>query len=148
MLHPPEIPESTQGLTPHDLKLLQKAAEWRTAGSGYALEHATRPATIGLVLSSSPLALLAWTAEKFIDDSDEPLPLSVILRMVSLHWFTESIPRGLYPYRAALLGPDGVRMSGEKPLGYSHFREEFIFLPGAWEWRAPNSRFRRDHDRV
>jgi microsomal epoxide hydrolase len=29
-------------------------------GSAYAREHGTRPATIGLVLSSSPIALLAW----------------------------------------------------------------------------------------
>ena len=28
--------------------------------AAYALEHATRPATIGFVLSSSPLAVLAW----------------------------------------------------------------------------------------
>ncbi|KAH8901943.1 alpha/beta-hydrolase [Coniochaeta sp. PMI_546] len=117
LLHPPASPEITQGLNPHDLKLLEKAAQWRTTGSGYALEHATRPATIGLALSSSPLALLAWTAEKFIDDSDEPLPLAVVLRMVSLYWFTDSLPRSLYPYRAALLGPDGVRMCREKPLG-------------------------------
>lgn len=29
-------------------------------GTAYAIEHSTRPATIGFALSSSPLALLAW----------------------------------------------------------------------------------------
>lgn len=29
-------------------------------GNAYAREHGTRPATVGLVLSSSPIALLAW----------------------------------------------------------------------------------------
>lgn len=29
-------------------------------GNAYAREHGTRPGTIGLVLSSSPIALLAW----------------------------------------------------------------------------------------
>jgi hypothetical protein len=29
-------------------------------GNGYAREHGTRPATIGFVLASSPLAQLAW----------------------------------------------------------------------------------------
>ena len=33
---------------------------WRQTGSAYLQEHATRPSTIGSVLSSSPLALLAW----------------------------------------------------------------------------------------
>lgn len=29
-------------------------------GSGYMMEHGTRPSTIGLVLSTNPVALLAW----------------------------------------------------------------------------------------
>ena len=29
-------------------------------GRAYALEHGTRPSTIGFVLASNPLALLAW----------------------------------------------------------------------------------------
>jgi microsomal epoxide hydrolase len=33
---------------------------WKATGQAYALEHATKPATIGFVLSSSPLALLSW----------------------------------------------------------------------------------------
>jgi hypothetical protein len=36
----------------HDHAFLAK--EWQTTGFGYALEHGTRPATIGLVQSSSP----------------------------------------------------------------------------------------------
>lgn len=43
-------------------------AEWFTKlGSAYAPEHATRPSTIGLMLHSSPLALLAWIGEKFFE---------------------------------------------------------------------------------
>lgn len=35
--------------------------DWfETYGNAYSKEHGTRPATIGLVLSSSPIALLAW----------------------------------------------------------------------------------------
>ena len=39
---------------------LDRAIKWQTAGTAYAQEHGTRPSTIGNVLSSSPLALLAW----------------------------------------------------------------------------------------
>ncbi|KAH0339789.1 epoxide hydrolase 1, partial [Aureobasidium melanogenum] len=35
-------------------------------GSSYAIQHATKPATISLVLSSNPVALLAWIGEKFL----------------------------------------------------------------------------------
>jgi microsomal epoxide hydrolase len=33
---------------------------WRKKGVGYAVEHGSRPGTVGLALSSSPVALLAW----------------------------------------------------------------------------------------
>lgn len=35
-----------------------------TLGNAYARMHGTRPATIGLVLSSSPIALLAWSVPR------------------------------------------------------------------------------------
>lgn len=34
--------------------------KWRATGVGYALEHGTRTSTIGSVLASNPLAMLAW----------------------------------------------------------------------------------------
>lgn len=43
-----------------EIKALERGNAFRTGGIAYALKHATRPATIGLVLSSSPIALLAW----------------------------------------------------------------------------------------
>jgi len=54
-----EIPEGLE-LTDFEKKALGRAAKWRESGMAYAMEHASRPSTIGLVLSSSPLALLAW----------------------------------------------------------------------------------------
>lgn len=47
-------------VTATDLEDLKRATEFSKTASGYALEQATRPSTLGLVLSSSPLALLAW----------------------------------------------------------------------------------------
>jgi microsomal epoxide hydrolase len=48
--------------------LLLRNAEWSveelnafiTTGLAYAIEQGTRPSTIGLVLSTNPMALLAW----------------------------------------------------------------------------------------
>lgn len=59
MLSAPEtISESS--VTAQEQRGLARAADFGTLGNAYAREHGTRPATIGLALSSSPLALLAW----------------------------------------------------------------------------------------
>lgn len=39
---------------------LARAKWFERLGSAYALLHATKPSTIGLVLATNPLALLAW----------------------------------------------------------------------------------------
>lgn len=39
---------------------LIRGREFTATGNAYAREHATRPSTIGHVLASNPLALLAW----------------------------------------------------------------------------------------
>lgn len=41
-------------------KGLAKGKAWQDFGTAYGQEHGTRTGTIGLVLSSSPIALLAW----------------------------------------------------------------------------------------
>ena len=41
-------------------KGLERAEEFTKLNSAYALLHATKPATIGLVLAANPLSLLAW----------------------------------------------------------------------------------------
>lgn len=47
-------------LTDLEKTAIKSANAWRQTGSAYAQEHGTRPSTIGSVLSSNPLALLAW----------------------------------------------------------------------------------------
>ena len=39
-------------------------------GRAYALEHGTKPSTIGFVLASNPLALLAWYVCNMIETSE------------------------------------------------------------------------------
>lgn len=70
-----------------------------TTGTAYALEHGTRPSTIGLILASNPLALLAWIGEKFCEWSDHDPSLDTILEAVTLYWLTETFPRAIYTYR-------------------------------------------------
>lgn len=47
-------------LNAFELQGIENMKKFITTGVGYAIEHGTRPSTIGQVLASSPLALLAW----------------------------------------------------------------------------------------
>ena len=100
MLNLPK-PENADELPIDELEksCLGNAAEFYSTGVAYALEHGTRTGTIGLALSSSPLALLSWIGEKFLEWTDEDPPLEQILESVSLYWLTDTFPRCIYPYR-------------------------------------------------
>jgi pimeloyl-ACP methyl ester carboxylesterase len=54
--HPPE--------TDDEKRVLQKANEFVDTANAFSLEQGQRPATIGLALSASPLALLSWWASR------------------------------------------------------------------------------------
>jgi microsomal epoxide hydrolase len=54
------IQGEVEGLSEKEKVGLQRYVEFGDVGNAYARMHGTRPGTIGLVLSSSPVALLAW----------------------------------------------------------------------------------------
>lgn len=56
----PNRDDPMMGLSDVEKKGLQRANDFNALGNAYARMHGTRPATIGLCLASSPLALLAW----------------------------------------------------------------------------------------
>lgn len=100
-------PENANELPIDDLekKQQQKGKTWIDTGTAYGQEHGTRTATIGLVLSSSPVAMLAWIGEKFLEWSDADPPVDKILESVSLYWLTDTFPRCIYPYRSVSSPP-------------------------------------------
>ncbi|UPK97554.1 hypothetical protein LCI18_008489 [Fusarium solani-melongenae] len=117
---------SPDDLTPEEVDHVQRILNFSSTGSAYILEHGQRPCTIGLALSSSPLALLSWIGEKLIEWPGQryPLPLETILTLVGFYWYTDTFPRSLYPYRALAASASSgeyfsVPTSKEKPFGYS-----------------------------
>ncbi|KAK5094106.1 hypothetical protein LTS08_008735 [Lithohypha guttulata] len=115
---------------------LRRLEEWKATGTAYAMEHATRPATIGAVLASNPVALLAWIGEKFLDWTDKDPTIQTILEHVTLYWLTKCMHTNLWSYRHSY-GPaakphDHPDWHLKKPLGYSYFPEELIPIPVAW----------------
>jgi microsomal epoxide hydrolase len=135
---------------------MARRKEWGETGTSYASEHGTRPATIGLALASSPLALLAWIGEKFLEWSDEDPSLDTILEGVSLYWFTETFPRCIYPYRERWGAKAKSKESGakdedlrfvtvQKPFGYSWFPHELMPTPKAVVAKSSNLVWHRQH---
>ncbi|KAF5615446.1 epoxide hydrolase [Fusarium sp. NRRL 52700] len=130
-----------------------KRAEWFTKfGSAYALLHATKPATIGLALSASPVSLLAWIGEKFLDYTDDDLPLDAVLESVSLYWLTQCFSTSLWPYRQ-LFTPGNIGAHENplwyinKPLGMSWFPKEIAPVPEAWTATTGDLVLFKKHDK-
>lgn len=51
---------SKEALTFNERAGVERMKQFSDTSSAYALEHGSRPATIGLVLGSNPVSLLAW----------------------------------------------------------------------------------------
>lgn len=56
---------SNESLDKAEGKALERNRSFLMTSAAYALEHATRPSTIGFVLSCSPIALLSWEVHPF-----------------------------------------------------------------------------------
>ncbi|UKZ57098.1 hypothetical protein TrVGV298_010950 [Trichoderma virens] len=59
-LNPGETAPSSDGVSANEVQEMKRTETWAQTGLAFALEHGTRPATIGLAIASNPLALLAW----------------------------------------------------------------------------------------
>ncbi|KAF8324159.1 uncharacterized protein EI90DRAFT_2363039 [Cantharellus anzutake] len=130
-------------LTPADEVRLKNILKFHTTGFAYADEHATRPSTIGHVLSSNPIALLAWIGEKLIAWTDSTPSLDTILAMVTVYWVTNSASTSLYPYRDATR--QDPSLSIKKPFGYSILPKEVLPYPPSWVGYKSNLVFVREH---
>jgi microsomal epoxide hydrolase len=78
---------------------LKRWEQWKATGTAYAIEHATKPATIGFVLRSNPLAVLAWIGEKFLDWTDKDPSIHTILEATTLYWLSRCVSTNLWSYR-------------------------------------------------
>ncbi|KAF2091834.1 alpha/beta-hydrolase [Saccharata proteae CBS 121410] len=130
---------SDNAINEAEKKALARGQAFRDIGAAYAMEHGTRPATIGLVLSSSPIALLAWIGEKFLDWTDTDPSLDTILESVSLYWLTDTFPKAIYTYREVPAN------HVTKPFGFSWFPYELIPTPKAWAETTGNLVLYKQH---
>ncbi|KAM5521537.1 epoxide hydrolase [Fusarium oxysporum f. sp. phaseoli] len=134
-----EIPLMRANATQVEVKQLERMTNFGASGSSYLMVQGQDTSIIGLVLSSNPLAMLAWIGPKVIAWSDKryPLALETVLSMVNFYWYTDSSARSMYIYPAAARAAGRnellpVATSLEKPFGYSVFPMENLFLTEAY----------------
>ncbi|KIA61219.1 epoxide hydrolase family protein [Nocardia vulneris] len=87
------IPE---GLSADDLAAIEQARASWAEQKGYLVLQSTQPNAIAAALTDSPIAQLAWIAEKFQAWTDpgrpagERIDRDVLLTNISIYWFTRS----------------------------------------------------------
>ena len=149
------------GPQPTDTEEERAAADaittFRTSGSGYFLEQATRPQTIGYALLDSPVALAAWMldhdtdayykiASAFVDEQPVGnLTRDHVLDNITLYWLTStgaSAARSYWEsYGAAAVATAAGQAPPEVsiPVGFTTFPGEIWRTPRSWvEQSYPN----------
>jgi len=128
--------------TPTEEELLERARleKSRQTSTGYYMQQATKPQTLGIGLQDSPAGLLAWIAEKLQAWSDcrgdlfNAFNLDQVLTWVTLYWVTNSATSSLRIYWETRMAGAEARPRGriEVPTGVADFSAERARSPKAW----------------
>jgi pimeloyl-ACP methyl ester carboxylesterase len=121
-------------------------ARWAEEQGGYSHVQATKPDVLGPALNDSPAGLAAWIIDKYRSWSDcdgDPercFTRDELLTVVSLYWFTRSMPSAIRLYYAMRKSPlkfaQGQRV--EVPVGVAHFPKELPIPPRSYVERGYN----------
>jgi len=119
------LPASPDGLDLTDEETAHLAAlrAYEAEGRGYLEVSSTRPATLGYLLTDSPLAQLAWVVEKFHEWTGlaaGTVDLDDVLTTISIYWFTRTGPSAAQFIYAAAHAPSDWSPS-PVPLGVAAF---------------------------
>jgi pimeloyl-ACP methyl ester carboxylesterase len=108
-------PATVDDLTPSERAAISKVQERGSDGGAYSAVHATRPQTISYGLTESPVGLLAWLGEKYMQWAGEPgVPTVDILDAVSIYWFTRTAGSSARLYRESI-GTVGAVLADPNP---------------------------------
>ena len=141
--------------TDEEQAALDQLAAFQATGTGYFVEQATRPETIGYALLDSPIALAAWImdhdtdayqkiARAFVDGQPSGnLTREHIVDNITLYWLTGTGASAARSYWEE--AQENVRAVGQPvspvsvPVGFTTFPGEIWRTPRSWVERAyPN----------
>jgi pimeloyl-ACP methyl ester carboxylesterase len=143
---------------------LDAIATFRASGSGYFIEQATRPQTIGYALLDSPVALAAWlldhdtdayykVSRAFLDKQPSGnLTPAHIIDNITLYWLTGTGASAAREYWES--GQAAARAAGQAPpqvsvpVGFTAFPGEIFRAPRSWVQHAyPSLSYYNEADR-
>jgi pimeloyl-ACP methyl ester carboxylesterase len=132
---PEKIP--AMGLSPEEQGAVEAVGRFASDGYGYFNEQATRPQTMGEVLSSTPVGQAAWIYEKFQAWTDHPgdveqlLGRDEILDDISLYWLTNTAGSSARIYwENSPASFHGGRL--DLPVAVTVFPKEIFRAPRSW----------------
>jgi len=127
---------------------LAAISTFRTSGSAYFQEQATRPQTIGYALLDSPVALAAWMLDHDTDSYDKisrafaggqpagNLTRDHVLDNITLYWLTGTGATAARLYweggQAAAAAAGQPRPEMKLPAGFTMFPGEIFRAPRSW----------------
>ncbi len=129
--------------TPEEQRALDGMAHYRQWDSGYAIQQATRPQTLGYALTDSPAGQAAWILEKFrawTDCDGHPeniLGRDELIDNLMLYWVTASAASSARLYWESF-GKNAERLPVDVPTGVAVFPKEIV--PPVRHWMAPRFR--------
>jgi pimeloyl-ACP methyl ester carboxylesterase len=138
--------------TAEEQAALDQLDAFKATGTGYFVEQATRPETIGYALLDSPIALAAWMidhdtdayekiARAFVDKQPSGnLTREHIVDNITLYWLTGTGASAARSYweegqENARLAVDG-QAPASVPVGFTSFPGEIWRTPRSWVERA------------
>jgi pimeloyl-ACP methyl ester carboxylesterase len=119
-------------------------ADWEAQEGAYQHQQCTRPLTLSLGLSDSPVGLLSWLVEKYRAWSDCGGDLSsrfsddFILTQASLYWFTNTISTSFRPYYEFAHGLTRRVKRVNVPTALAVFPADLSQPPRSWAERTYN----------
>ena len=126
-------------------------------GSGYNIEQATKPQTIGYSLTDSPVGLLAWIYEKLHDWTDGyPWSEDEVCTWISIYYFSTAGPAASVRLYYESMHPTASNpynrtrteeWIGGVKLGLSWFPRELDVLPKTWGRTMGPVVFEGSHDK-
>ncbi len=152
-------PATFDDLTERERAALDDLARSERWESGYALQQATRPQTLGYALADSPVGQCAWIVEKLRAWSDndgrpeDAIARDRILDLVTLYWLTGTATSSARLYRESFATVQGwftvdVPDVVDVPTGCSIFPKEMPRPSRRWaERRFPDIRHWHELDR-
>jgi pimeloyl-ACP methyl ester carboxylesterase len=121
-------------VTRPERKYLERAGKAFLKDGAYAMVQATRPRSLAVGLTDSPVGLASWIVDRFHSWSDgkldERFGKDVLLTNIMLYWVTGTIGSSMYGYHAETVSPSLTAADRvDRPVAVALFPDDIGGIP-------------------